>query len=69
MLLLSKKVLERTSYRNWACAIDFGDDLKKRGFAVDGSAVRKRRYLNTFYLWVGQARSIIAKEAAVAHIR
>lgn len=48
--------------------IDFGEDLKKWGFAVDGNAVRKRRYLNTFYLWVGQARSVIAKEAAVAHI-
>lgn len=34
---------------------------------MDGNAVRKSKYLNTFHLRVGQPA--IAKEAAVAYIR
>lgn len=50
---LSRKVIERTYFRIWACALDLGEDVKKWGFAVGRSAARKTRYLSTFHLRVG----------------
>lgn len=48
--------------------MDLGKDLKKWGFAMSGSAVRRRRYLDTFSLQGAKTRSRLTLIAGVTAV-
>lgn len=63
-----QEVLERAYLGFRLVQMDLGKDLKKWGFAMSGSAVRRRRYLDTFSLQGAKTRSRLTLIAGVTAV-